>query len=148
MILFSFASDVGLIRLPQPVQCSEYIHTILLATATTVPDGTDALTIGYGRLGESDNEDPKIVQYAKLKTVPLLFCVVDNRLSLFEHRAICAENEAIGLNKEDAGNPLVLDNILIGIASTTTNFVKGATHGYASVNAYGQWIEGEMGKYA
>lgn len=129
-------SDVALIKLPEPVQCSEYIHTILLASSSTdvIPSDTDALTIGYGR---SD-----VVQYAKLKAVDLLNCVVNTQGLISKNSVICAQGDGITPGGEDAGNPLIIDNKLIGIASTTVNFVKGATQGFAGVSAYTEWISG------
>lgn len=153
MDFLSLSSDVALIKLPLSEKHSEYIHTARLSCVPT-PIGSDAITMGFGRVSATDNIFATTLQYTELKTIDLEECVPNaldfHTLTDATNSFICANGSTTSLCTGDKGAPLVSIKTgkLIGMANyADANCTLGSPHGFTGIRSYIQWIEGVIGKY-
>lgn len=117
-------NDIGLIKMPKPVEFSEVIQPIKLACASN-KDSLDVIVVGNGHMSPEHQTIASILQWTTMKTISYRECLREFPFLLFRKSVVCVRGE----QKEsachgDSGGPLV-DNIgLIGLAS----FVSYSTY--------------------
>lgn len=144
---------MALIKLPSSVQRSEYIRPILISCLPT-PIGSDAITMGFGRVSATDKIFATTLQYTKLKTIDLQECVSNTQnlhnLTNAKNSLVCAHGPETSICRGDKGGPLVSTKTgkLIGIASYADgNCTLGSAHAFSGITPYIQWIEGIIDDY-
>lgn len=151
--VFRYYSDVALIKLPKSARRSEYIRNILISCVPT-PIGSDAITMGFGRVSATDNIFATTLQYTKLKTINLEECVSNtqnlHKLTNAKNSLVCASGSETSICRGDKGGPLVSAKTgkLIGIASYANgNCTLGSPDAFNGISPYIQWIEGIIEDY-
>lgn len=120
--IFFSNSDIGLIKLPSPVDFSDTIQPIPLACSSQ--SDTDVIAVGNGLTRSTNINNPPILLYTHLRTVGMFKCLRTFPFLIFRTSVICAEgNEKNSICFGDSGGGLstVDTNKLVGI----TSFVKG-----------------------
>ncbi|XP_068147631.1 transmembrane protease serine 9-like [Drosophila tropicalis] len=115
---FNFtAYDIAFLRLHREVELDDDVQLIKLAPRNeNYPEKTLAITSGFG--GISIKEDrQRILKYAYIKVLGSRYC--DGYLSFIKDHMICAGDlrGEQGPCKGDAGDPLIVGGVLIGVAS-------------------------------
>lgn len=117
-------NDIGLIKMPKPVEFSEFIQPIKLTCASN-KDLFDVIVVGNGHMSQEHETIAPILQWTTMKTISYRECLREFPFLLFRKSVVCARGE----QKEsachgDSGGPLVSGNTLIGLAS----FVSHSTY--------------------
>lgn len=138
-------NDIGLIRLPQPVQFNEYIQPISLPRICDLNENKNAIVMGHGRISTSDVKLPEMLQYAALKTISVSECKEIFPFMLRRRSMLCASGKSgQSVCVGDSGGPLVMqnENILIGVTSFIhpSNCEAGLPQGFTDVVPYFDWI--------
>ncbi|XP_073833449.1 serine protease SP24D-like [Musca autumnalis] len=134
----SMQNDIALVKLENPLQFSETIKPISLATEDP-PEGASVVITGWGNVREGGSKSNDLL-YTTLTAVSHEKC---NELvgSASESRICLAHRGVNGACDGDSGGPAVYDGKLVGV----TNFVydtcaSSIPDGYASVAHYRDWI--------
>lgn len=116
-------NDIGLIRLPKPVEFSDVIKPVKLACESIHIQNVIAIGNGFTNAKQTTSAPP-ILQWTNLKTISYAECLRQYPFLLFRRSVICARGD----QKEstchgDSGGPLVADktHILIGATSFGSN---------------------------
>lgn len=138
-------SDIGLIKLPSPVQFSDVIKPVELA-CTPAPKNLDVTIIGNGLINTTATTLAPILQYADLKIIPLYQCIPDFPFLLFRKSVICARGvQQRSACRGDSGGPLISHNsrALVGLTSfgSAMGCHLGFPQGYTSIALYLDWIK-------
>lgn len=118
-----FDSDIGLIKLPSPVELTDVIQPVHLGCTSN--NNVDAVAIGNGLMHTKDKDLAPILQYAQLKTVSLLQCLPFFPIIAFRKSVICVKGlERQSVCNGDSGGPLIEANSknLIGVTSFGSAF--------------------------
>lgn len=118
-----FDSDIGLIKLPSPVELTDVIQPVHLGC--TSDNNVDAVAIGNGLMHTKDKDLAPILQYAQLKTVSLLQCLPFFPIIAFRKSVICVKGlERQSVCNGDSGGPLIeaSSKNLIGVTSFGSAF--------------------------
>lgn len=139
----NFYSDIALIKLPSPVQFSDYIKPIALSSVPTATD-TDVTITGYGLV--KPKIFPQNLQYANLKTVDVQECELNAHNSVAKDSIVCTRGTQSRLCWGDGGGPLVStdSNKVVGVAIFTWGDCEDGPQGFTSVVPYLEWINGLM----
>lgn len=110
-------NDIGLIKMPKPVEFSEVIQPIKLACAAN-KNLLDVIVVGNGLMNAEHETIAPILQWTHLKTLSYGQCLREFPFLLFRKSVVCARGE----HKEsacfgDSGGPLFANDTLIGLAS-------------------------------
>lgn len=135
-----FSSDIALVKLPSPVQFTDYVKPIELSSERTAI-GKDVTTMGYGRV----NEDifPHNLQYTEFNTIGKLECTTDEYKLVRNYHVVCAKGTQSSICTGDVGGPLVSGGKLIGVAISTWNECEvDHPQGFTSIIPYMEWISG------
>lgn len=142
LILFLF-SDIALIKLPSPVQFSDYVKPIELSPEP-IAIGMAATTMGYGRV--SEDVFPHNLQHTQFNAINKQECVSFEHTFISDYNdyhVICAKGSQSSICIGDVGGPLVSSNKLVGIAiSTWGNCELDRPQGFTSIAPYIEWIVG------
>ncbi|KRF97481.1 uncharacterized protein Dwil_GK27814 [Drosophila willistoni] len=115
---YNFTSyDIAFLRLHREVEFDEDVQIIKTAPSNeNYLENTLAITSGFGGVSIKE-ERHRILKYAYLKVLASKYC--DGYLSFVKDHMICAgdPNGRQGPCKGDAGDPLVVGGVLIGVAS-------------------------------
>lgn len=143
IFLCVFNSDIGLVKLPQPVEFSDTIKSIPYACSSAA--GVDVVAIGNGLTANDATTLPPILQYTELKTISTLSCMKTFPFLLFRRSALCAKGEEQrSACQGDSGGPLItLNNSLVGLTSfgSPRGCQAGAPQVYSRLSQYKSWIE-------
>lgn len=115
-------NDIGLIRLPKPVEFSDVIKPVKLACESIQIQHVIAIGNGH-TTGKQSNFAP-ILQWTNLKTISYAECLRQYPFLLFRKSVICARGDQMESTCHgDSGGPLVADktHILIGVTSFGSN---------------------------
>lgn len=145
----SLLDDIGLIKLPKPVQLSSYIRPIGFDRKYDLDDIFNVTVVGDG-YQSNIGPDPLILQYAYLETIRLADCKekfphVKNRLSVRCAHGLNSESACIG----DSGGPVITTKTgkLLGVLSFMSS--QGCEHGlplgFSNLASYQKWIEFKTG---
>lgn len=140
-------SDIALIKLPKPIERSEYAHPIALAppSATPIPNGKETIAITLGPTNLKTLSSPGVLQYAKLKTIDLQNCEKNINALISKNSEICVQKDTVSICEGDAGAPLVFQNILVGIGSLPPpKCALGGPQRFVGIAAYTKWIQDAM----
>lgn len=115
-------NDIGLIRLPNPVEFSDIIKPVKLACESI--EKKNVIVIGNGFMNTEHKISAPILQWTNLKTISYAECLRQYPFLLFRRSVICArgdQNESTC--QGDSGGPLVADktHILLGVTSFGSN---------------------------
>lgn len=132
-------NDIALLKLKKPLNSSEKIQPIPLASSET-PDGSSVFISGWG-LSRDNGEIPVKLQWTNLTSISIKKCAL--RTGIFTNKIIClAHDRDNGACNGDLGGPAVFNDELVGVA----NFVVGGCgtskpDGYARVFTHLDWIK-------
>jgi len=137
-------NDIGLIKLPSPVQLSDVIKPVKLAC--TKPKNMNVIVIGNGLTNTTQTTLAPILQYTDLKTIPLYQCIPDFPFLLFRKSVICARGVQMrSACRGDSGGPLISrdSRALVGLTSfgSAMGCHLGYPQGYSSLAAFRPWIK-------
>lgn len=141
---FVLNSDIGLIRLPEPVEFSDVIKPIPFSCSLSIDTGLDVVAIGNGITKGDEFSFPKILQYTGLKTISTLSCLKKFPFLIFRRSVICVTgDEQRSACQGDSGGPLVTTNkSLIGLTSFgSRNCQAGAPQVFTKIAKYAEWIK-------
>lgn len=146
---FIFNSDIGLIRLPEPVTFSEVIKPIPFTCSKLTDTGVDVIAMGNGMTKNNDTALPKILQYIELKTISQASCLKSFPFLIFRKSVICVKGEEKrSACHGDSGGPLITsDNSLIGVVSFGSRLgcEDGAPQVFTRIAKYAKWIKDVSG---
>uniref|UniRef100_A0A1I8NZT7 Peptidase S1 domain-containing protein n=1 Tax=Stomoxys calcitrans TaxID=35570 RepID=A0A1I8NZT7_STOCA len=140
----NFGNDIALLKLSQPVKFNDTVKAIALARKAP-PSGAAVLTSGWGRLGKSIPNTPRVLQYTILNALTNGEC--KRRLLFVEPNILCLAHPAgKGVCSGDSGGPAVYKNELVGV----TNYVVAGCasaypDGYANVAYHYNWLKSNAG---
>lgn len=101
-------NDIGLIRLPRPVEFSDVIKPVKLACETI--QTKDVIAIGNGFTVAEQKKSAPILQWTNLKTISYAECLRQYPFLLFRRSVICARSDQKKSTCQgDSGGPLVDD---------------------------------------
>lgn len=147
LTLFSFYSDIALIKLRVPVKFSEYIQPILMSDSidpTLI--GKDVISMGYGIKNLLVDGIPENLQYTTFKITNFLKCVPESMKSISKFGLVCAQKFHGRLCHGDIGGPFVSPDTgkLLGVAISAPGreCEVGRWQSFADIAAYNKWIEG------
>ncbi|XP_052891115.1 chymotrypsin-2-like [Anopheles moucheti] len=140
----TYANDIALVRLVesltfsgvqlQPIQ----LETEFFATAT------NATVSGWGRFSISNNQLPTRLQFIRTDIIGSEECAdqfEEPYRTRISDRTICTSNQANqGVCLGDAGGPLVLDGVLVGVQSWSVPCGMGLPDVYERVSHHRAWI--------
>ena len=107
MSLLISHSNIALIKLPSPVEPSDYVKTIELSCSPAAAD-TEVITMGYGLV--TPEIYPHHMQYTKLKTIDFQECqnktknLIKTRRMISKNSVICANGLKTRNSDGDSGN--------------------------------------------
>lgn len=111
-------NDIGLIKLPAPVEFSDTIKPVKLACESN--RALDVTAIGNGLMHTDDRQLAPILQYVDLKTISLGECLPNFPFLIFRKSVICARGQQQkSACRGDSGGPLISEKTknLIGLTS-------------------------------
>lgn len=136
-------SDIGLIKLPTPIEFTDIIKPVSLACTSN--NDVDVIAIGNGIMDSKIKELAPILQYVHLKTVSLTTCVPYFPIIAFRKTVICSKGDGKrSICNGDSGGPLIeaTSRNLIGVSSFGSALGCGtAPQGFTRVTEYLKWIE-------
>lgn len=115
-------NDIGLIKLPKPVEFSDVIKPVKMACESIQTN--DLIAIGNGFMNAKQKISAPILQWTHLKSISYAECLRQYPFLLFRRSVICARGEQYESTCQgDSGGPLVADktHILIGATSFGSN---------------------------
>ncbi|CAD7087581.1 unnamed protein product [Hermetia illucens] len=152
----TFANNIGLITLANPLSFTKFIKAIQLPSYIHRSDtftNSIATLVGFGRLGNTGSPASRL-QFAKVKILPEKKCQSYYGSLVSTTNTMCSvgsENDVQGACPNDNGSPLIitekLTDILIGIASfiSTKGCEAGHPTGYVRIGPYVTWIREHIG---
>lgn len=138
-----FNSDIGLIKLPQPVESTDAIQPVAIACSSN--KNLDVVAIGNGLMHDSDKTIASTLQYTSLKTVSILKCLPSFPFLLFRKNVICVKGEGKrSACRGDSGGPLISaeKKALVGLTSFGSGLgcEHGFPQGFTKVSSHLEWI--------
>ncbi|XP_058130213.1 chymotrypsin-2-like [Anopheles ziemanni] len=142
----TYANDIALIRIREVLAFNnaDQLQSIELATEF-FETATDATVSGWGRFSISNNQLPNRLQFIRTDIIDTDDCAAQfeepyaSRIS--EQRTICTSNQPDqGVCLGDAGGPLVLDGVLVGVQSWSIPCGLGLPDVYERVSHHRPWI--------
>lgn len=145
-----FDQDIGLIRLPRPIEFTETIQPVKLPTSCESNINVKGIIIGNGSVKEKTDVLASILQWAPVKIIPFKIC---EELYLFVREAktiLCAINiDGRTIKKGDSGSPLIResDGQLLGVANfqQPIEFDSTAPQGFNDFVKHSEWISSVTG---
>lgn len=138
-------SDIGLVKLPEPVTFNELVQPIPFACSSSSDGGEVAIAIGNGMRSDNDRLPPSHLQYVELQTISNLSCLKTFPFLVFRKSIVCVQGEEQrSICDGDSGGPLMLssDNTLLGIVSFGRRTCQdGSAQVFTRVSQYTEWIE-------
>uniref|UniRef100_A0A182N6H7 Peptidase S1 domain-containing protein n=1 Tax=Anopheles dirus TaxID=7168 RepID=A0A182N6H7_9DIPT len=140
----TYANDIGLVRVAESLAfAGDQLRPVELAT-DFLETATGATVSGWGRFAISNNQLPTRLQFIRTDIIGREQCAAQfeepysNRIS---DRTICTSNQANqGVCLGDAGGPLVLDGVLVGVQSWSIPCGLGLPDVYERVSHHRAWI--------
>lgn len=115
-------NDVGLVKLPKPIQFNEFVMPISLPTNCESNEFKKVIIMGHGLTNEISRILPEVLQYAQLKTISLDECKSILPILRLRKSVLCARSDnGQSFYTGDDGGALVSENVQIGISSFVHN---------------------------
>lgn len=145
-------NDVGLIKLPEPVEFNQHIAPTCLPSRGEDFTGKTATAIGWGKLAETDATHSDLLHEVELQIISNTLCQVDYGPWVNEcHMCVDTYYGQKGICAGDAGSPLMFNSgscwKSIGIADWINKGMckDGKPHGFQRVEHYLDWISDMTG---
>nr|DAA64583.1 TPA_exp: chymotrypsin 8 [Locusta migratoria] len=143
-----YANDIAVFTLETAFTLNEYVQTIPLATAGSIP------TVNSSAVGSAWGSSPDNLQWVELSIIDYETCrqLVDDLGVIGENfvvdTMVCTVpiTDGVGLCSGDSGGPLVQDGALIGIAqwSNVESGKGGVPSGFNRVSAFIDFINAHI----
>ncbi|XP_067436417.1 uncharacterized protein [Thunnus thynnus] len=157
---FTLENDIALLKLSTPVNFTDYIQPICLASAnSTFHTGINSWVTGWGNTvpGSKFTDDPysqsDILQEVTVQILGNNECQCNYRVDITENM-ICAGVRAGGKDacQGDSGGPLVTKNDAVWVQSGIVSFGEGCGKAkfpgvYTRVSQYQEWISNITGTH-
>ncbi|XP_053673533.1 chymotrypsin-2-like [Anopheles nili] len=140
----TYANDIGLVRMAESLSfTSEQLQPVTLAT-DFFETATDATVSGWGRFSIANNQLPTRLQFIRTDVIGTGECAdqfEEPYRGRISDRTICTDNQPEqGVCLGDAGGPLVLDDVLVGVQSWSIPCGTGLPDVYERVSHHRPWI--------
>ncbi|XP_066521302.1 chymotrypsin-like protease CTRL-1 [Hoplias malabaricus] len=150
-----FNNDITLMRLSSPVNFTDYIRPICLASATSAfYNATNCWVTGWGNTGKDvPLPAPQTLQQAKVPIIGSRECTCDYLLegnNIITAQMICAGTKGKGTCQGDSGGPLQCQQGSVWVQAGITSFgvpcATGVPEAYARVSVFQTWIMQNVNK--
>ncbi|XP_071629343.1 chymotrypsin-1-like [Temnothorax longispinosus] len=132
------SNDIGVLILTTPIEYTQYIQPIPLATSDVAPEGTTCTLSGWGRTS-LNGRVPNNLQEIELSVHSQAKCRQRHRNVLSSH--ICTLTRAgEGACHGDSGGPLVARGVQIGVVSFGLPCARGSPDVFTRVSSFTTWI--------
>ncbi|XP_077267756.1 chymotrypsin-1-like [Temnothorax americanus] len=135
------SNDIGVLILTTPIEYTQYIQPIPLATSDVAPEGTSCTLSGWGRTS-FNGRNPNNLQEIELSVHSQAKCRqawLRNMNVLSSH--ICTLTRAgEGACHGDSGGPLVARGVQIGVVSFGIPCARGSPDVFTRVSSFTTWI--------
>jgi len=154
--LITYENDICLLKLSTPVNFTDYIQPICLASAdSTFHTGINSWVTGWGTTVPNDSSSqPDILQEVTLQILGNNECQCNHRHSfVITENMLCAGVRAGGMDscQGDSGGALVTKNGSVWVQNGVVSFGEGCANPnspgvYTRVSHYQEWISNATGK--
>ncbi|CAH3905670.1 chymotrypsin-2-like [Pieris brassicae] len=138
-------NDIALLQVSKPMEFGDKVQAIALPEKDT-ETGANVMVSGWGLTANKESAYPDKLQMLNRTALSIENCK-DVLGDLPNEKRLCTvpQRKGTSICIGDAGNPLVEDNAVVGVASFIL-FDCGSKYpdGYASVFAYKDWIKKNM----
>ncbi|XP_063913522.1 brachyurin-like [Zophobas morio] len=145
-------NDIAVIELRMAVMLNGYIQPIY-ATSMDHQNNTDAISLGFGQVSDSDPELSNELRYVSTVTLTNEECRLYYGNQIVDNMVCASGNYNEGTCIGDNGGPLVITNgkyfSLIGVASfiSANGCESTDPSGYTRIRPYADWIHNITGRY-
>lgn len=139
----NFLNDLALLELETPLVFNDRIKAIPLETEA-IPDGSEIIISGWGRLTTNDPNLPILLQYNTISTIGKTKCAT--QIFMYADSLLClAHSKGNGACSGDSGGPAAYEGKLAGVAGfVVTGCGSNRADGYAKVSFHIDWIKANM----
>lgn len=133
--------DLAIVILEKQFELNDFVQTISFPKyGNEINDGSSVTVSGWGVTSDGSDKPSEILQNAVLKVVDNKKCDRIYEGSIIDSH-ICAFESGKGFCYKDQGNPLILENQLIGIASWFVGCGSNKFPGvFTRVDRFDDWI--------
>ncbi|XP_077267757.1 chymotrypsin-1-like [Temnothorax americanus] len=132
------SNDIGVLILTTPIEYTQYIQPIPLATSDIAPEGSSCTLSGWGRTS-LNGRVPNNLQEIELSVHSQAKCRQRHGNVLSSH--ICTLTRAgEGACHGDSGGPLVARGVQIGVVSFGLPCARGSPDVFTRVSSFTTWI--------
>lgn len=134
---------MALLELETPLVFNDRIKAIPLETEA-IPDGSEIIISGWGRLTTNDPNLPILLQYNTISTIGKTKCAT--QIFMYADSLLClAHSKGNGACSGDSGGPAAYEGKLAGVAGfVVTGCGSNRADGYAKVSFHIDWIKANM----
>ncbi|CAG9859350.1 unnamed protein product [Phyllotreta striolata] len=137
--------NIALIQLPKKISFNANIQSVKLPDVTDIIDAyieKEATALGWGRTSDTTQDTSDVLRYQNLTIIPVLMCELSYALNIRPTQICTTGVERKGICRGDAGAPLVLDGVLIGIGSygSTLGCSIGFPSVFTKISSYLSWL--------
>lgn len=144
-------NDVGLVKLPYPLEFNYYVQPIALARTDENFLHHGVVVSGWGQTTDGPLEYSPFLQYVHLNVISNELCVKSFFEEVIIHSTICAHGkDGRSGCQGDSGGPLVVPGenpLLVGVVNfgSKRGCAKGFPSVFARVSEFVDWIEEKTG---
>nr|CAI5830602.1 unnamed protein product [Callosobruchus analis] len=137
--------DIALIQLQTPVQLNDNIRTIKLPGLDdifTFLDEKSAVIAGWGKTKDTDTTYSEVLRSTNVTIIPLVTCELSYLFSLTGDQMCSSGVSKKNICLGDAGSPLVVNGVQVGIASFGSHLgcEAGLPGVYTRMTSYVGWL--------
>jgi len=146
----TLANDIAVINFPtQPVDLTDQVQRIALASGSDLFTGEAAHVSGFGRFDDNTQQTSDVVRFTVKNVITNALCAQSYPSLMIQASTLCASgNPAINnaVCHGDSGGPLAVrrngQSVQIGVVSfgSPRGCVTGVPDGYARVTSFHPWI--------
>jgi len=137
-------NDIALIRLPEPLNFTEFIQPIPLPAIGSFVGSQESVTmVGFGSATDGTSGYSENLLYKDLTTISDLECSVHYGVITINGKVVCCKGDTeYGTCHGDEGGPLVQNGTQVGIASfvSDSGCTSGVPSGYTRTSEFLDWI--------
>nr|CAH7727303.1 unnamed protein product [Callosobruchus chinensis] len=137
--------DIALIQLQTPIRLNENIQTIKLPGVDdifTSFDEQSAIIAGWGKTKDTDTTFSTVLRSTKVTVIPVVTCELSYLFSITGDQMCTSGVSKKNICLGDAGSPLVVDGVQVGIASFGSDLgcEAGLPGVYTRMTSYVGWL--------